>query len=68
MFYQLTVLFCVCFRNIVSRFSVEQIDRIVEHVLKMEDKVSGGARGSGSEESVRGERGLSVGTYMQEES
>ena len=52
----------------MSRFSVEQIDRIVEHVLKMEDKVSGGARGSGSEESVRGERGLSVGTYMQEES
>ena len=52
----------------MSRFSVEQIDRIVEHVLKMEDKVSGGARGSGSEESVRRERGLSVGTYMQEES
>ncbi len=39
--HKLTVLFCVCFRNIVSRFSVEQIDRIVEHILKMEDKVSG---------------------------
>ena len=68
MFHQLIVLFCVCFRNIVSRFSVEQIDRIVEHVLKMEDKVSGGARGSGSEEGGRRGRGLSVGTYMQEES
>ena len=53
------MLFCVYFRNIVSRFSVKQIDRIVEHILKMEDKVSGG---------VRGERQLSVGTCMQEES
>ena len=52
----------------MSRFSVEQIDRIVEHVLKMEDKVSGGVRGSGSEEGGRRGRGLSVGTYMQEES
>ena len=62
------MLFCVYFRNIVSRFSVKQIDRIVEHILKMEDKVSGGVRGSGSEEGVRGERQLSVGTCMQEES
>ena len=62
------MLFCVYFRNIVSRFSVKQIDRIVEHILKMEDKVSGGVRGSSSEEGVRRGRGLSVGMYMQEES
>ena len=40
----------------MSRFSVEQIDRIVEHILKMEDKVSGsGVRGGGAAKRVGGE-------------
>lgn len=35
-------LYCVMFaRNIVSRFSTEQIDRIVDHILNMKDKVRG---------------------------
>lgn len=48
----------------MSRFSQQQIDRIVEHVLEMKEKVNGVVRGSeearrrwGSREGGRGGRG-----------
>lgn len=53
----------------MSRFSQQQIDRIVKHILEMKDKVNGVVRGSeearrgrGSREGGRGgQRGGEVG-------
>lgn len=62
-------LLCSVFaRNIVSRFSEEQIDRIVQHILEMDNKVSGqGEGGGGLVGSERGRQGGEVGCWGGEE-
>ena len=52
----------------MSRFSEEQIDRIVQHILEMDNKVSGqGEGGGGLVGSERGRRGVEVGCCGGEE-